>query len=353
MDTARMPDTHDIPTGQDATDSFTIVGIGASAGALKACQGFFTNLPPDSGAAFVVVIHLDPNHSSIFVELLQKYTQMRVLQAENGMTVEPNCVYVIPPNADISMQHGSLQLQKLSRPRGVHMAIDLFLRSLAEDQGENAVCIILSGTGTDGTLGLRAVKVGLGMVMVQDPKTAEYDGMPRSAVDTGLADYVLPVEEMPAQLLAYMNGSRQVKSVMATAVQDSGRDSLHEALDILRIRTGHDFSLYKKGTIGRRIERRMTVNHIAHITEYVRFLQDNPGEVQILFKELLINVTSFFRDPEVFAILKEQALPQLLADKPEDHPLRVWAPGCATGEEVYSQYQRRYQPRAVEQFFHH
>lgn len=336
MDTARMPDTHDIPTGQDATDSFTIVGIGASAGALKACQGFFTNLPPDSGAAFVVVIHLDPNHSSIFVELLQKYTQMRVLQAENGMTVEPNCVYVIPPNADISMQHGSLQLQKLSRPRGVHMAIDLFLRSLAEDQGENAVCIILSGTGTDGTLGLRAVKVGLGMVMVQDPKTAEYDGMPRSAVDTGLADYVLPVEEMPAQLLAYMNGSRQVKSVMATAVQDSGRDSLHEALDILRIRTGHDFSLYKKGTIGRRIERRMTVNHIAHITEYVRFLQDNPGEVQILFKELLINVTSFFRDPEVFAILKEQALPQLLADKPEDHPLRVWAPGCATGEEVYS-----------------
>jgi two-component system CheB/CheR fusion protein len=252
------------------------------------------------------------------------------------MVVEPNCVYVIPPNADISVQHGSLQLLKPSRLRGVHMAIDVFFRSLAEDRGENAVCIILSGTGTDGTLGLRAVKAELGMVMVQEPATAEYDGMPRSAADTGLADYVLPVEEMPAQLLGYMNGFRQRKSGRAPAVRDSGRDSLGEVLDILRIRTGHDFSLYKKGTIYRRIERRMNVNQISSITEYARFLQDNPEEQQILFRELLINVTSFFRDPEVFAILKEQTLPQLLAGKPEDYQVRVWAPGCASGEEVYS-----------------
>ncbi|MGD0152342.1 MAG: chemotaxis protein CheB [Thermacetogeniaceae bacterium] len=330
-----QPDVHDRPTGKSGTDSFTIVGIGASAGALKACQGFFTNLPPDSGAAFVIVIHLDPSHSSIFVELLQKYTQMPVFEAVNGMTVEPNCVYVIPPNAEITIQHGKLQLHEQSKPRVVHLAIDLFFRSLAEDRGESAVCIILSGTGTDGTLGLRAVKAGLGMVIVQDPATAEYDGMPRSAADTGLADYILPVEEIPAQLLAYMNGFCQRKSG-APAVRESGRDSLGEVLDLLRGRTGHDFSLYKKGTIGRRIERRMNVNHIARITEYVRFLEDNPGEAQILFRELLINVTSFFRDPEAFAFLKEQALPQLLAGKPEDYTLRVWAPGCATGEEVYS-----------------
>jgi two-component system CheB/CheR fusion protein len=284
----------------------------------------------------VVVIHLDPTHSSIFVELLQKYTQMQVFEAVNEMTVEPNCVYVIPPKADISIQHGGLRLLEPSMPRATHLAIDFFFRSLAEDRGENAVCIILSGTGKDGTLGLRAVKAGLGMAMVQDPATAEYDGMPRNAADTGLADYVLPVEEMPAQLLTYMKGSRQRKSGRGPAVRDNGRDSLDEALDILRIRTGHDFLLYKKGTVGRRIERRMNVHQIANITEYVRFLQDNPEETQILFRELLINVTSFFRDPEAFAILKEQALPQLLAGKPEGYPVRVWAPGCASGEEVYS-----------------
>jgi two-component system CheB/CheR fusion protein len=332
----QKPDVYEIPTGQDGADSFTIVGIGASAGALKACQGFFTGMPPDSGAAFVIVIHLDPSHSSIFVSLLQKYTQIQVFEAENGMVVEPNRVYVIPPRADISIQQGRLQLQGLSGQRGAHMAIDFFFRSLAEDQGERAACIILSGTGTDGTSGLRAVKAGLGMVMVQDPATAEYDGMPRSALDTGLADYVLPVEEMPAQLLAYMNGSRQMKNGGAPAVEDSGRDSFSEALEILRVRTGHDFSLYKKGTIFRRIERRMNVNQIAGITEYISFLQDNPEETQVLFRELLINVTSFFRDPEVFAIMKEQALPQLLAGKPENYPVRVWVPGCATGEEVYS-----------------
>ena len=203
------PDTHDLQTGQDGTAGFTIVGIGASAGALKACQGFFTNMPPDSGAAFVIVIHLDPSRPSVFVELLQKYTQMPVFEAINGMVVEPNCVYVIPPNADITIQAGSLQLLGESRLRGVHMAIDFFFRSLADDQEENAVGIILSGTGTDGTLGLRAVKAGLGMVMAQDPATAEFDGMPKSAADTGLADYVLPVDEMPAQLLAYMKGMRQ------------------------------------------------------------------------------------------------------------------------------------------------
>ncbi len=331
-----QPDKHDIPAGKSGANSFTIVGIGASAGALKACEGFFTNLPPDSGAAFVIVIHLDPSHSSIFVELLQKYTQMPVFEAVNGMTVEPNCVYTIPPKADIAIQHGKLQLLEPSRPRGVHLAIDLFFRSLAEDQGESAVCIILSGTGTDGTSGLRAVKAELGMVMVQDPATAEFDAMPKSAADTGLADYVLPVEQLPAQLLAYMKGSYQMKNAEAPAVRDSGRDSLGEVLDILRIQTGHDFSLYKRGTIGRRIERRMNVNQVASITEYVHFLQNNPGETQILFRELLINVTSFFRDPEVFAILKEQTLPELLAGKPENYTVRVWAPGCATGEEVYS-----------------
>jgi len=331
-----QPATPGISNGQESKHSFPIVGIGASAGALKTCQGFFTNLPPDSGAAFVIVIHLAPSHPSVFVDLLQKYTQMPVFEAITGMTVEPGCVYVIPPHADITIQRGSLQLVEPSKPGGAHLAIDLFFRSLAEDQGENAVGVILSGTGMDGASGVRAVKAGLGMVMVQDPATAEYGGMPKSAVDTGLADYVLPVEQMPAQLLAYMNGLRQRKIGGAPEVLDRGLDSVNEVLNLIRIRTGHDFSLYKKGTIGRRIEKRMNVNQITGITEYARFLLDNPEETQFLFRELLINVTSFFRDPEVFDILKDQVLPQLLADRPDGYPVRAWAPGCATGEEVYS-----------------
>ena len=331
-----LPDTQGVPTGQADTTGFTIVGIGASAGALKACEGFFTNLPPDSGAAFVIVIHLDPSRASIFVELLQKYTRMKVFEAADGMVVAPNCVYVIPPKSDISIQHGALRVLEPSMPRSTHLAIDFFFRSLAEDQGENAVCIILSGTGKDGTLGLQTVKAELGLVMVQEPATAEFDGMPRNASDTGLADYVLPVEEMPAQLLAYMNGSHQKKSGSVPAARDSRRESFNDVLEILRIRTGHDFSLYKKGTVERRIERRMNVTQIAGITEYVRLLHDDPGETQILFRELLINVTSFFRDPEVFTTLKETVLPQMLSVKLEYYPVRVWVPGCASGEEVYS-----------------
>jgi two-component system CheB/CheR fusion protein len=321
---------------RESSTGFTVVGIGASAGALQACEKFFTNLPPDSGAAFVVVVHLDPKHSSIFVDLLQKYTQMRVLQIENGMRVEPNCVYVIPPNADIAMQRRSLRLLSPSKIRGLHMPIDFFFRSLAEDQKAGAVCIILSGTGTDGTLGLRAVKMGLGMAMAQDPKTAEYDGMPKSALDTGLVDYVLPVEEMPSQLLAYIKGFSQRKNIKLLAVQDKRSDSLDKVLGMIQLRTGHDLSLYKKSTIYRRIQRRMNIHKIDHISRYVDYLQNDAGEVKALFKEVLINVTSFFRDPEAFAFLGESVLPEMFVDKPEDYAARIWAPGCSTGEEVYS-----------------
>jgi two-component system CheB/CheR fusion protein len=315
---------------------FNIVGIGASAGALRACEKFFTNLPPDSGAAFVVVVHLDPKHSSIFVDLLQRYTQMSVFQVEKEIRVAPNCVYVIPPNADIAMLHGSLQLLPPVKIRGLHMPIDFFFQSLAEDQEANAVCIILSGTGTDGTLGLRAIKMGLGMVMVQDPITAEYDGMPKNALDTGLADYVLPVEEMPAQLLAYIKGFHRRKNSKVAAVHDKRSDSLDKVLGLINLRTGHDLSLYKKSTIYRRIERRMNVHKFDHISQYVDYLQNDADEVNALFKEILINVTSFFRDPEAFTFLAESVLPEMIVDKPEDYIVRVWAPGCSTGEEVYS-----------------
>jgi two-component system CheB/CheR fusion protein len=320
----------------EGSDRFTVVGIGASAGALQACEKFFTNLPPDSGAAFVVVVHLDPKHSSVFADLLQRYTQMSVLQVENGMRVEPNCVYVIPPNADIAMQHGGLKLLPPSKIRGLHMSIDFFFRSLAEDRKASAVCIILSGTGTDGTLGLRAIKMGLGMAMAQDPATAEYDGMPKSALDTGLIDYALPVEEMPAQLLAYMKGFRQRKNIRVSGVHDKRSDSLAKVLDLIHLRTGHDLSLYKKSTVYRRIERRMNVHKIDHISQYVNYLQNDASEVHTLFRELLINVTSFFRDPEAFTFLSENVLPEMIVDKPADYIVRVWAPGCSTGEEVYS-----------------
>ncbi|MBU0680672.1 MAG: PAS domain-containing protein [Proteobacteria bacterium] len=317
--------------------SFPIVGIGASAGGLEAFEIFFDAMPPDSGMAFVLVTHLDPSHATILPELIQKKTQMRVQEVTDNLKVEPNQVYIIPPNREMAILNGTLQLLELTRPRGLNLPIDTFLRSLAKDQADNAVCIILSGTGTDGTLGLRAIKGEGGMTMAQDLDSAKYDGMPRSAVATGLVDYILPPALMPNQVLSYTRHTIKAPPAAAIASEDvTMGNALQKIFILLRATTGHDFSLYKKNTICRRIERRMHVHQIDNIMDYVRYLQTSDREISTLFKELLIGVTNFFRDPEAFEILKNIYLPELLKNKPDDYVLRVWVPGCSSGEEAYS-----------------
>ena len=319
---------------QDAHSAgFPIVGLGASAGGLEAFEQFFRSAPPDSGMAFVLVSHLDPSHASILTEILQRTTTMPVAEAQDQMAVAPNCVYVIPPNRDMAIFHGVLQLSVPEQPRGQRMPIDAFLRSLADDQGENAVGVILSGTGTDGTLGLRAILGAGGVSLVQEPATAKYDGMPTSAIQAGYATHILPVEKMPEALLA---GIYTLAIHQETPPAPAAVSGMNRILMLLRTTTGHDFSLYKKSTIGRRIERRMSQHNIENTEVYARYLKEHPAEVHTLFKELLINVTSFFRDAEAFAALKQDILPLLLEGKPEGYVIRVWVAGCASGEEAYS-----------------
>ena len=319
-----------------ASDAFPIVGMGASAGGLEAFTSFFNNMPADSHMAFILVVHLDPGHASMMPELLKRNTNMDVIEAQDGMTVVPDRVYVIPPNKDLTIFGRVLQISAPAEMRGLRMPIDSFLRSLAEDQGERAISIILSGTGSDGTLGMRAIHGAGGMCMVQEPETARYDGMPRSAIITGLADYVVPVEKMPDQLQAYVGQYYPKKPGKILYLGDASLTAIQKILAILRTRTGHDFSHYKKTTILRRIERRMSIHQVADAAAYAQFIQEHPEEIQVLFKELLIRVTSFFRDPEAFTLLQKKMLPDLIEKMTETDTLRVWVPGCGTGEEAYS-----------------
>ena len=312
---------------------FPLVAVGASAGGLEAFEQLFRNLAPETHGAFIVISHLDPKHSSMMTELIARFTPMAVHEATDGAEVEPDHVYVIPPNKDLSIFHGRLQLTEQDKGAGPRMPIDFFLRSLAEDSGERAVAVILSGTGSDGTLGLRTVQGAGGTVFVQDPADARYDGMPRSAIRTGLADYVLPVEEIARQLMILLERYRTGKELTP---DEEVSTAMQKILMVLRSKTGHDFSLYKKNTVIRRIRRRINVHNIENLAAYLRYLQEHPDEVQQLFKELLINVTSFFREPEAFGALESTILPELLRDKPSDYTIRVWVPGCATGEEAYS-----------------
>ena len=273
--------------------SFPIIGIGASAGGLEAFEEFFRHMAPDSGMAFVLIPHLDPVHASMLTEILQRATVMPVTEALDQIEVETNHVYIIPPNREMAVFHGTLQLSAPKEPRGLRLPIDLFLRSLADDQAQRAICVILSGTGTDGTLGLRAIHGAGGVSFVQDPATAKYDGMPNSAVRSGMATYVLPVEKIPEQLRAYVKTlfEKKIKPPLSAPVTVN---AINKIMLLLRSKTGHDFSLYKKNTIDRRIERRIIARNIEDKDAYVRYLQENPDEIHLLFKELLINVTSFF-----------------------------------------------------------
>ncbi|MEP7365711.1 MAG: chemotaxis protein CheB [Acidobacteriota bacterium] len=317
---------------------FPVVGVGASAGGLGAFESFFSTMPIDSdpGMALVLVQHLARDHKSILSELIRRYTKMQVFEVEDGMKIQPNCAYIIPPNRDMTLSNGALKLFDPSLARGVRLPIDFFFRSLAQDQREHAICIVLSGTGSDGTLGVRAVKGEGGMVMAQTPETTEYDGMPRSAIATGMVDYVLPPNEMPARLLAYAGRAFVTSSAPASLEPAQAPERLEKIFHLLRSQTGHDFSGYKRSTLTRRIERRMAVHQIDQIGDYIRYLQLTRSEVDALFRDLLIGVTNFFRDSEIFETLQKEVIPRLFRTAAAGDAIRVWVPGCSTGEEAYS-----------------
>lgn len=331
--TAASKNAHDAAVNK----TLTIVGIGASAGGLEALEEFLVQVPASSSLAFVVIQHLDPNYKGMMPELLQRSTSMKVTQARNRMRVIQNCVYIIPPNKDMSILHGMLFLLDPVAPRGLRLPIDFFFRSLAIDQQERAVGIILSGMGSDGTLGLRAIKENAGLSMVQTPASAKYDSMPRSAVDAGLADIVVSAKDLPGRLMAYINHSpRSIKTGEEPKLKTESHSALEQILILLRDRTGNDFSQYKQNTINRRIERRMGLHQIDKIAFYVRYLRENPQEQDLLFKELLIGVTNFFRDQLVWEQFRNKALPTLLAKYPAGKEMRAWVPACSTGEEAYT-----------------
>jgi two-component system CheB/CheR fusion protein len=291
----------------------------------------------DPDMAFVLVQHLAPDHESILTDLIRRYTRMQVFEVKDGMVVRPNCAYIIPPGRDMAFLNGALQLLEPAAPRGQRLPIDFFFRSLAQDQRERAIGIVLSGTGSDGTQGVRAIKGEGGMVMVQTPASSEFDGMPRSAIATGLVDSELPPAEMPARLIAYATRAfGNHHHTAATVPVPKTESAIKKIFVLLRAQTSHDFSQYKPSTIQRRIERRMAVHQIEEIDGYVRYLQQTPTEVEALYRDLLIGVTNFFRDPDAFASLEQQVIPKLFNGKPDGAVIRVWTPGCSTGEEAYA-----------------
>ena len=321
-------------TSDSDAGQFPIVGIGASAGGLEALEQFLGNVPENSGIAYVVIQHLDPTQKGLLPELLQRISKMKVFQVKDRMPVNPNCVYVIPPNTSMSILKGMLHLSKPIEVRGLRLPIDFFLRSLANDRKERGVGVILSGMGSDGSIGLRAIKEKNGTVMVQDPVTAKFDSMPRNAIDSVLVDIVAPANKLPAMLIDFLKHIPVIKSDLDIEVED--KSALEKIYILLRTHTGNDFSLYKKNTVYRRIERRMSVHKIDKISSYVNFLQENPKEVNILFKELMIGVTNFFRDTLVWEKLSETVIPNIIDNLQAGSVLRAWIPGCSTGEEAYS-----------------
>ncbi len=334
-------------TVQTSTLEFPVVGIGASAGGLAAVSALLSNLPADNGMAFVIVLHLSPKHESNADQLLQRCTRMPVVQVAEPHKIQPNHVYVISPSLDLLMNDGTLVVQTAQRPRGRHTVIDTFFRTLALAHRDRAIGIVLSGTGADGSLGVAALKEHGGVTMAQLPEDCEYDAMPRNAIGSGFVDFVLPAAEMPQTLLQLWQNARQIvlpargdidEPTLANKVQASRSDeeALREILAILATRTGHDFHHYKRATVLRRIERRLQVNLLKDIGSYRDFLVANPAETAALLADMLISVTNFFRDREAFEALERDILPALMERGRDSGGVRVWTPGCATGEEPYS-----------------
>ncbi|MDB5742627.1 MAG: signal transduction histidine kinase with CheB and CheR [Polaromonas sp.] len=328
--------------------NFPVVGMGASAGGLGALLRFFEQMPASNGMAFVVILHLSPNHESSAAEILQRVTKMPVVQVHGTTPIEPDHVYVIPPNHDLAMNAGDLQLSESHRVNGIHTSIDLFFRTLAQVHQERAIAIVLSGTGTDGAAGLARVKEEGGVTLVQTPGDAEYDGMPQMAIATGMVDFVLNVVEMPQRLLAlWANASRitlpketdpqlRVLPLDSADAAKQAEEALRDILALLRTYCHNDFRHYKRATVLRRIERRLQVNSLPDLAAYRDFLRDHPAEAKPLLQDMLISVTNFFRDRYAFEALESAVLPTLMVDRPQDEPFRAWVVGCATGEEAYS-----------------
>ena len=315
------------------TDKFPIVGIGASAGGLDALKKLFSNVSLNNGMAYVVIQHMDPNYKSKLAPILSSYTTMKTVQIQDGMKIESEHVYVIPPDNDLNIMNGNLYLLKAEKPH-IRNPIDYFFKNLAEDQGDNAICIILSGFGSDGTEGLKAVKASGGLAIVQDPNTAGSDNMPRSAIKTGLVDFVLSPEQIPKKLISYNTTSVHINKRI-NSLDDKASEELNKILVLIRSKTGYNFSLYKENTINRRIGRRMNLHQIQSISNYIRYLKSNPKEIDLLFNDILINVTEFFRDPQAYVSLKEKITDYIRHKSPRE-TIRVWVPGCSTGEEAYS-----------------
>lgn len=311
------------------------IGIGASAGGLEALEKLFKNMPDDTGMAFIIVQHLSPDYKSMMVELLSRKTKMEVLQIEDGMNVEANIVYLVPPKMNLSIYHSRLILTEQMRDTGLNLPIDIFFRSLAIDKGKNAIGIILSGTGSDGSLGVRAIKEHGGMVMVQDYKNAKFDGMPKSAIATGLVDYILDVGKMSDALVKYVKHPL-VKQSAEEEQRTKEETDYVKILSLIRSNVGEDFSYYKPKTIIRRIERRISVNQIDDVDDYIQLLLHSKRECEILAKEFLIGVTQFFRDKEAYDLLNEKVIPKLFENKEPVSQIRIWCTACSTGEEAYS-----------------
>lgn len=316
-------------------DESFIIGIGASAGGLEPLRSFMGNVPGNSGLSFIIVQHMDPQHKDLLVDILRKDTTMKVVQVKENMPVRPNCVYIIPPNKNMFIQDRVLHLSDNPSARTLHLPIDFFFRSLADDLQDKSIGVILSGMGTDGTLGLKAIKEKGGMVVVQEPASAQFDSMPRSAIEAGLADVIAPAESLPAQIIAQALG-QPLNEQAAPAQAEKSTGSFEKIIGLLLAQTGTDFSAYKKNTVYRRIERRLVVHEIDKMSAYVQYLQENPQELELLFKELLIGVTRFFREPHEWELLKRKVLPELMSKQASSDTIRVWIPGCTSGEEAYS-----------------
>jgi len=317
---------------------FFLVGVGASAGGLEALEKLFNNIPDKTGMAYVVIQHLSPDYKSMMMELLSKFTNMRLRRIEDSMEIEPDTVYLIPPKKNVELNEGKFKL--LDRPdiHSLNLPIDIFFKSLAYEYGEKSIGIVLSGTGTDGTLGVRSIKEYGGLVIVQEPETSKFDGMPRSALSTGIADYVLSPEDIPYQIMKYIKHPVIAKSVNEPPTPLKSEDHMAKIYQLLKNRFGLDFTYYKKSTIYRRVERRLGIKQFSDLEDYVEFLKNNPGEMDSLYKELLIGVTKFFRDYEAYEFLKKNVVPEIIRSKSKfgEKEIRCWIPGCSTGEEAFS-----------------
>src|SRR5829696_646611 len=323
--------------GRNGDENFLVVGLGASAGGIQALRDFFAHVPAHTNMAYVVILHLSPDHDSQLAEVLQTSSLLPVTKVERRVRVEPDHVYVIPPNKTLEIKDGHIEVWNMTRHEVRRAPVDIFFRTLAQSHGPRAVSVVLSGTGANGSMGMKRVKEMGGLCIVQDPREAEYDDMPRHSLATQLVDYVLRVAQIPAQIIAYREQLKRVRLPNPPPQPtDVELDALRDIFTQLRVRTGHDFSNYKRPTVLRRIARRISVHELPDLPAYSHFMHENPAEATALLKDLLISVTNFFRDAEAFEALEREIIPKLFEGKTADDQVRVWVAGCATGEEAYS-----------------